>query len=106
MNVCFPKGVGFALNSQNVNNVKTLLKTQMSTKSNVREELCLSTAFAVIMNLCKEVMKVTTLALPSSERGYNTILNMLDNFSLGVLLCCILQYASLCSLGWSEKHKS
>ena len=67
MNVCFPKGVGFTLNSQNVNNVKTLLKTQMSTKSNVREESCLNTAFAVIMNLCKEVMKVTTPALPSSK---------------------------------------
>ena len=95
MNVCFPKGVGFSPNPQNVNNVKTLSKTQMSTKSNVREELCLSTAFAVIMNLCKEVMKVTTLALPSSERGYNTIIYSI--ILVDVLWCCILYHASLCS---------
>ena len=57
----------------------------MSTNSIVHEESCLSTAFAVIMNLCKEVMKVTTLALPSSERGYNTII--CSTILVGVLLC-------------------
>ena len=65
----------------------------MSPNSIVHGESCLSTAFAVIMNLCKEVMKVTTLILPSSERGYNTIIY--STILVGVLWCCILYHATL-----------
>ena len=81
-------------NPQNVNNAKI----QMSTNSIVHEESCLSTGFAVIMNLCKEVMKVTTPALPSSKWGYNTII--CSTILVGVLWCCILYHASLCSCAW------